>query len=236
MNKTLIFAATLNEYPNVVTFIKRLENLNLALDILIIDDNSIDGTIEFLKKYEKKNPFFKLIVRSKKMGLDTAHKYAFDYAIKKNYKNLITLDADLSHEPELIPDFIEILKKNDFVIGSRYMKGGSCDMKGFRLLLSVYGNIFIKKLLNINSSEFTTSYRGFNQKILKHLQETKINSTGYSFFMEVIFHIDFMGFKINQTPIHFRDRISGKSKIAKIEIFRTLLNVFRLKFFRLKKV
>ena len=111
MNKTLIFAATLNEYPNIVTFLKRIEKLQLPIDILVIDDNSTDGTIDYLKEYEEKNLFFKLIIREKKMGLDTAHKFAFDYAIEKNYENLITLDADLSHEPEIIPDFINLLKK-----------------------------------------------------------------------------------------------------------------------------
>ena len=165
------------------------------------------------------------------MGLDTAHKFAFDYAIRENYKNLITLDADLSHEPELLPNFINLLKNNDFVIGSRYIEGGSCDMKGFRLFLSVYGNIFIKKFLNINSCEFTTSYRGFNHRLLRLLQKRKIKSTGYSFFMEIIYHINIMGVKIVQIPINFHDRVSGQSKIPKIEIFRTLYNVLRLKFF-----
>ena len=231
MNKTLIFVATLNEYPNIVTFLKRIEKLQLPLDILVIDDNSTDGTIDYLKEYEEKNLFFKLIIREKKMGLDTAHKFAFDYAIEKNYENLITLDADLSHEPEIIPDFINLLKKNDFVIGSRYMTGGSCDMKGFRLFLSVYGNTFIKKFLKINSTEFTTSYRGFNHRLLKLIQKRKIKSTGYSFFMEIIYHINILGVKIIQIPINFRDRISGNSKIPKIEIFRTLYNVFRLKYF-----
>ena len=137
----------------------------------------------------------------------------------------------MSHEPELIPNFINLLKKNDFVIGSRYMTGGSCDMRGFRLFLSVYGNTFIKKFLKIDSSEFTTSYRGFNQRLLKLLQKRKIKATGYSFFMEIIYHINILGIKIIQIPINFRDRISGQSKIPKIENFRTLYNVFRLKYF-----
>lgn len=231
MNKTLIFAATLNEYPNIRTFVKKIQILNLSVDLLIVDDNSSDGTLEFLKEFEKKNYFLRLVVRKKKLGLDTAHKFAFDYAIKNNYANLITLDADLSHEPELIPKFVEKLKKNYFVIGSRYMDGGSCDMKGFRLFLSIYGNIFIKKMLKINSTEFTTSYRGFDRKVLENLEKIKIKSTGYSFFMETIFQINRSNIEIAQIPIHFKDRISGKSKIPKIEIFRTFFNVFRLKFF-----
>lgn len=232
MNKILIFTATYNEYPNVVHLIKKISKIKLKMDLLIIDDNSTDGTKEFLKKFKKNHKFLKLIVRKKKLGLDTAHKLAFKYAIKKKYKNLITMDADLSHQPEIIPKFIKHLEKNDFVIGSRYMAGGSCDMKGFRLFLSIYGNIFIKKLLKIELSEFTTSYRGFNSKLLNQINKKKIKSSGYSFFMETIFHINNLNVKIAQLPINFKDRNSGKSKIPKIEILRTLFNLFRLRFFK----
>ena len=231
MNKTLIFTATLNEYPNIILFIKRVTSLKLPIDLLIVDDNSKDGTLEFLKEFEKKNSFLKLVIRKKKLGLDTAHKFAFKYAVKKKYQNLVTMDADLSHEPESIPKFIKLLKDNDFVLGSRYISGGKCDMKGFRLLLSIYGNIFIKKILKINSLEFTTSYRGFDRKVLKVLEKKNIKSTGYSFFMETIYQINNLDIKILQIPIHFRERFSGGSKKPKIEIFRTMFNVFRLKFF-----
>ena len=201
----------------------------LFRSILVIDDSSTDGTLNFLKNFSKKN--FKLIIRKKKYGLDTAHKLAFRYARNHKYNYLITMDADLSHEPKEILKIIKLLRLNPFVIGSRYALGGKCDLKGFRYFMSYFGNIFIKKFLNINSNEFTTSYRGFDLDKLKKLDIENIKSSGYSFFMETVFLINKLNIKVLETPIHFQSRNSGNSKINKIEIFRTLFNVLRLKFF-----
>jgi len=228
--KILIFTATYNEYQNIKIFLEKINKLKLQLDVLVVDDNSNDGTLPFLKSYSKKN--FKLIIREKKMGLDTAHKLAFKYARKYKYNYLVTLDADLSHDPKVIKKIVNLLSVYPFVIGSRYIKGGKCDLKGLRYFMSYLGNIFIKYFLNINSNEFTTSYRGFNLDKLNRLNISAIKSSGYSFFMETIFLISKINIKIHQIPIHFQSRFSGNSKIAKIEIFRTLFNVLRLKFFR----
>lgn len=228
-NKILIFSATYNEAENIQNFLKLIEELNLELDILLIDDNSPDNTWKIIQEFSKTRPNINLIIRNKKEGLDTAHKIAYEYSIKNNYEFLITLDADLSHEPKMIPKFINELKTNTFVLGSRYIPGGKCDMKGFRLLLSYFGNRFIKFILNIDCNEFTTSYRGFNLKKLEDFTLNNVSSKGYSFFMETIYQIHNKGIFIKQIPIYFGDRKKGKSKIAKIEIFRTLLNVFKLK-------
>ena len=230
IKKILIFTATYNEYPNIKILLDKINKLNLALDILIVDDYSNDGTLSFLKNYSKKN--FKLIVRKKKMGLDTAHKLAFQYARNNKYNYLITMDADLSHDPKIIRKIVYLLKAYPFVIGSRYIKNGKCDLTGSRFFISYLGNVFIKFFLNINSHEFTTSYRGFDLIKLKKLDINKVKSRGYSFFMETIFLINKLNIKIHETPIHFKSIFSGESKIAKIEIFRTLFNVIRLKFFR----
>jgi len=230
IKKILIFTATYNEYPNIKILLDKINKLNLTLDILVVDDYSNDGTLSFLKNYSKKN--FKLIVRKKKMGLDTAHKLAFQYAKKNKYNYLITMDADLSHDPKIIRKIVYLLKAYPFVIGSRYIKDGKCDLTGSRFFISYLGNIFIKFFLKINSHEFTTSYRGFDLIKLKKLDINKVKSRGYSFFMETIFLINKLNIKIYETPIHFQSRFSGESKIAKIEIFRTLFNVIRLKFFR----
>ena len=228
-NKILIFSATYNEISNIDNFIKSINELNLPINILLIDDNSPDNTWKKIQEYSKSKKNIHLIIREKKFGLDTAHKMAYNYSIINNYDFLITLDADMSHDPKKIPEFINELKTNAFVIGSRYMKGGKCDMKGSRLFMSYLGNKFIKWILNIDCQEFTSSYRGFNLKRLKNFDLQNISSRGYSFFMETIYHIHNKGFIIKQIPIYFKDRKMGKSKIPKIEIFRTLLNVLRLK-------
>ena len=146
------------------------------------------------------------------------------------------MDADLSHEPKEIPKILEILNKESFVIGSRYIKGGSCEMSFFRTIVSVVGNKIIKKFLNINSSEFTTSYRGFNLNKLEKFDLKIVKSKGYSFFMETIYRLNQNGIKINEIPIQFKNRTQGKSKIPKLEILRTLKNLFLLKFSSKMKV
>jgi len=228
MSKTLIFTATYNEKENIKYLIENLNKLNFDIDILVIDDNSPDKTWEILQKLEKEIKNLKVIIRNKKSGLDTAHKLAYNYAVDHKYEKFISMDADLSHDPCEIPKMIKILDTSSFVIGSRYIKGGKCEMTGFRLILSIMGNKFIKKVLKINCNEFTTSYRGFNILKLKYFNLNIINSKGYSFFMETIYRLSKNGIKINEIPIHFRNRQRGYSKIPGIEVFRTLKNLLIL--------
>ena len=230
--KTLVFTATYNEAENILEFIRKVEKLNLNLDLLIIDDNSPDLTSKIVEDYSKNKKNINLIIRNNKQGLDTAHKLAYNFAIKNNYHNLITMDADLSHDPEEIPEFLNQLKNYQFVIGSRYVVGGNCGMSGFRLLLSVCGNRLIKNLLNIDCNEFTTSYRGFNLTELKNFNLNIVSSKGYSFFMETIYQIHRQKIQIKEIPIFFKDRKMGSSKIPKIEIFRTLINLLKIKLFK----
>ena len=228
--KILIFSATYNEAKNIENFLKSIEELNLALDILLVDDNSPDNTWKKIQEYSKNKENIYLIIRNKKEGLDTAHKIAYEYSIKNNYDLLITLDADLSHDPRMIPLFLKELETNAFVLGSRYIEGGKNNMKKVRFFLSYYGNKFIKFIFKINCNEFTTSYRGFNLKKLNNFDLKNISSKGYSFFMETIYQIHNKGIIIKQIPIIFEDRKEGKSKISKMELFRTLFNVLKLRF------
>ena len=227
--KILIFAATYNEAENVGSFIEKIFKLNVNLDLLIVDDNSPDKTWEVVNSYKKQNENIILIKREYKQGLDTAHKLAFGYAKEHNYDYLITLDADLSHDPIKIPNFLDELKNKPFVIGSRYIKDGKNEMKLRRYLLSVLGNKVIKFMLGMNCDEFTSAYRGFNLNMLRNFDINKVSSKGYSFFMETVYLLHLKGNDIKQIPIRFRDRAKGNSKIPKIELFRTLKNLFFLK-------
>ena len=230
MSKTLIFTATYNEKENIKKLLESLNHLKIDIDILVIDDNSPDKTWEILQELEKNSTNLKVIVRKDKSGLDTAHKLAFKYAKNNGYEKFISMDADLSHDPNEIPKMIDILNKSSFVIGSRYIEGGKCEMSSHRLMLSIVGNKFIKKLLRIDCNEFTTSYRGFNLLKLNEFDLNVVNSKGYSFFMETIYRLNKHGVVINEIPIHFRNRRHGNSKIPGIEIFRTLKNLFILYF------
>jgi len=230
MSKTLIFTATYNEKENIKKLIENLNQLKVNIDILVIDDNSPDKTWEILQRLEKINQNLKVIIRNNKSGLDTAHKLAFEYAKNNNYEKFISMDADLSHDPNEIPKMIEILDESSFVIGSRYIEGGKCEMSSHRLMLSIIGNKLIKKILRLDCNEFTTSFRGFNLLKLKEFDLNIVKSKGYSFFMETIYRLNKHGVIINEIPIHFKNRRHGSSKIPGIEIFRTLKNLFKLYF------
>ena len=230
MSKTIVFTATYNEKDNIENFINKIFEINNNIKLLIIDDNSPDKTYEILEKISKKNDNLILIKREKKLGLNTAHIMAYEYALKNDYDKLITLDADFSHDPKEITKIISYLDEYDFVIGSRYINGGKNVQPLFRYLISYLGNKLIKFLLKSNFNEFTTSYRGFNLKKLNNFNLNQIKGNGYSFFMETVIALERLKFKSFEFPIHFKDRIYGKSKIPKIEIFRTFKNLISLYF------
>ena len=226
MTQTLIFTATYNEKNNINKLLSKINSVCNDVDILIIDDNSPDGTGLELNQIKLIQKNLKVIIRPQKKGLDTAHKLAYNYALENSYKKLITMDADLSHDPVEIPKMIKILDEKKFVIGSRYIEGGSCHMSFFRKQLSILGNKVIKYVLKINSNEFTTSFRGFNLESLGEFNLDMIKSKGYSFFMETIYQLNKHGVNIYEIPINFENRKHGSSKIPGIEIFRTLKNLF----------
>ena len=228
MKKILVFTATYNEKENIKKLITLIFKHYSNAHVLIVDDNSPDKTAEEIELLKNEFKNISLIKRDSKLGLDTAHKFAYKYALDKGYDYLITMDADLSHDPAELTNFISSLETYPFVIGSRYAPGGKCLMKGRRLLMSKYGNILIKLVLRINCNEFTTSYRGFDLKKLGSFNLDTVKASGYSFFMKTIFEISKRKIEIKEIPITFKDRSQGYSKLPRIEIFRTLLNLFLL--------
>ena len=225
--RVLVFTACYNEKQNIEKLILEIKSNLPDSYILIIDDNSPDQTQNVVKILQNKILNLKLIVREKKLGLDTAHKLAYDYAIQNKFDFLITMDADLSHDPKELRNFVKWLREYPFVIGSRYTTGGKCLMKGSRLIMSKLGNLVIKFFSKIKSNEFTTSYRGFNITKLNGFHLNDVNEKGYSFFMGTLFEINKKNFPIKEIPITFLDREKGVSKIPKFEIFRTLINLFK---------
>jgi len=230
MKRILVFTATYNEINNISFFLKKIYfHNNFKFDLLIIDDNSPDRTWYYVNQYKKKNKKkIYLIKRKTKMGLDTAHKRAYNFALKNKYDFLITMDADLSHEPNEIKNFLKYLNKYAFVIGSRFIKNGGIEDTGLRFFLSYSANKLAKFLFKFNHNEFTTSYRGFNLKLLQNFNLNEIKSSGYTFFMETVFQILLKKYTVKEIPIFFRFRKKDVSKIPKLEILRSLFNMFRL--------
>ena len=230
--KILVFTATFNELDNIKELVSSIKKQPSDPDILIIDDNSPDGTSQEIKKLQNSFKNLFLIKRNGKLGLDSAHKEAYEFALKNNYDLLITMDADLSHDPNELGNFIKNLDEYPVVLGSRYISGGQCLMTGRRLIFSKYGNLIIKFVFQVDCSEFTTSYRGFNLKKLNNFHLNLIKTKGYSFFMGTVHEIFKQKFKVKEIPIIFKDRKKGHSKIPRIEMLRTLINIFVLKFFK----
>ena len=230
--KILVFTATYNELDNIKELVSSIKKQPSNPHILIIDDNSPDGTSEEIKKLQNNFKNLFLIKRNNKLGLDSAHKEAYEFALKNNYDLLITMDADLSHDPNELSNFIRNLEEFPVVLGSRYIDGGQCLMKGRRLIFSKYGNLIIKFIFQLDCNEFTTSYRGFNLKKLNNFHLNLIKTRGYSFFMGTVHEIFKQKFKVKEIPIIFNDRKKGYSKIPRVEMLRTIINLLILRFIK----
>ena len=157
-----------------------------------------------------------------------------NYALKKKYNALLTLDADLSHSPEEIPSLIYKLKSYDFIIGSRYISGGKSDYKGYRDLISRLANKLCRFILNMPFNEFTTSFRIYNRKCLKVLKNASLKSDGYSAQIEFFYYVYIEGLRCVEVPINFKQRIKGDSKIPRLQAFYSALKLIEL-FFTKKK-
>lgn len=226
--RTLVFAATYNERENIKDLLSDIWRVAPDTDVLIVDDNSPDGTGALLDEIASATPFLKVVHRPGKLGLGTAHHLAMIFAIKHGYNTLITMDADRSHDPRDIPRLLEKLSEVDFVIGSRYMTGGSCDYVGYRRYISVAATIAARLLLGISLHEFTTSYRAFRVSELSKVNFRKMHTQGYSFFMESIYRLNQAGLRLAEVPIHFGDRTAGVSKIPRFEIVRGISKLLHL--------
>ena len=226
--QNLIFTATYNELDNIEDLLTTIWRVMPNTDVIVVDDNSQDGTGALLDKISESNPLLKVVHRPEKMGLGMAHHFAMIYAIKHGYDALVTMDADHSHNPQDIPRLLEKLSEADFVIGSRYMSGGSCDYTGYRRFVSVSATIGARMLLGIPLHEFTTSFRAFRVSELQKVNFLKLHNHGYSFFMESIFRLKQAGLRLEEIPIHFDDRKAGVSKIPRFEILRGMRKLLHL--------
>ena len=211
--KFLIAISTYKEVDNLKNIIEKIKYYSPASDILIVNDNSNDGTKELVEEINDDNLIY--IERPKKLGLGTAHKLSIFYAIKHNYDFLLTMDADFSHDPSHIPLLIEKARLDNFVIGSRFCDGGKSDYKGMRKVISNYGNFFARKFLGIKLLEITTYFRVYSVKLLKKLPYDKLNAQGYSLGVKLVWFMNKLNADLIEVPIHFRDRTKGNSKIPK---------------------
>ncbi len=228
MQKILVFFPTYNEGGNVALLIQAIREHLPSAHVLVVDDASPDGTGDILDQLAFELGELKVIHRPGKLGLGSAHKLAMLYARDNEYDVLITMDADFSHAPRYLPQFIEHLKSAEFVTGSRYVAGGKCDYGFGRTLISRTANLFAKAALGLKLEENTTLYRGFRLSLLKRMDIDAIQSEGYSFAVESVHQIARLTDKMQEFPIHFEHRAAGASKISKAEIYKAILTIQRL--------
>lgn len=226
--RILLATATYNESGNIQEFIDGVHRYAPGQDILVLDDNSPDGTGKILDTIQGKDPLLKIIHRPGKLGLGSAHIALMRFAIDHNYDALITMDADLSHNPADLPELIGLLAKHDFVQGSRFCQGGKNNLSFGRRFISRTANTLARLMVGLKLSETTNSLRGFRRELLMKLPIDKIKSNGYSFFVESSFYVSRQNISMIEHPIEFTVRNAGESKISKKEILKSMLMLISL--------
>jgi len=233
---SVVIIPTYNESENIEKLSNGILALKKDVSVIIVDDNSPDGTGLIADRLAGADSAIKVIHRQGKLGLGTAYIAGFKYALKENFEYILTMDADFSHDPERIPQLIDEAKRCDVVIGSRYIKGGdTVNWSIYRRMLSKTANMVTKFMLRLKPNDCTSGFRCYNRNVLESLKLDTLFSSGYSFLVEVLYEAQSMGYRIGEVPIIFNDRKRGKSKISKKEIFKGAYTIFRLSAKRLIK-
>ena len=231
-NSVLVFTPTYNEIGNIEKWLDEVA-LHVSADILIVDDSSSDGTNELLALKSKEMKQLEILTRSSKSGIGSAHLLALKRAFEKGYDYLITLDADLSHDPKDISRFIEAIKSANYVVGTR-SRGGRTELSGFRLTLSKGANLVCRIILPTGLSEYTTAYRCYDRKAMESLISKSPKDEGYSYFIEVTELLYRSGLRLSEIPIVFHERMHGESKIPSLQVFRSAMKIMKLIFSRIR--
>ena len=233
MSDSLIIIPTFNEKENIESIIKKVFSLKKQFNILIVDDNSLDGTANIVKTLQKTYPK-KLFIeeRSKKLGLGTAYIHGFKWALKKDYEFIFEMDADFSHNPDDLIQLYDVVKNNngDLAIGSRYVKGVNIvNWPMSRLLLSFFASKYVKIITGMPIHDSTAGFKCYKKKILQTIELDKIQFVGYAFQIEMKFKAWKYGFRIVEVPVIFTDRKEGESKMSGGIFFEAVFGVLQMK-------
>jgi dolichol-phosphate mannosyltransferase len=229
--RTLIVIPTYNERENIANLIESVLRAAPQADILVIDDNSPDGTGQLVDEIGATHPQVRALHRPSKLGLGTAYVRGFTYAIEKGYDLVFEMDADFSHDPKYLPDFLALAPDADLVIGSRYVPGGDTpNWSPLRKFISGGGNIFARTVLGIPVKDCTAGYRCYRTAALRRLNLDAIHTQGYAFQVEMAYNFWKSGMHIRETPIVFEDRRVGKSKMSRAIFIEGFLWVIRTRF------
>lgn len=234
--KILVISPTYNERKNIKRLVDMVLGENSEFHLLIVDDNSPDGTGRKVKKLQKKYTTLFLETRSKKSGLGTAYIFGFKWALENKYDFVIQMDADLSHNPKDLPLMVKKLKDYDLVIGSRYIKGISVVNWPLRRLMLSYGaNAYSRVVTGMPIMDGTGGFKAWKSNVLASIDLDSVKSQGYSFQIEMNFRAWVKGYKIKEIPIIFSDRTIGQSKMSRTIVYEAIFMVWRLRIWKIFK-
>ncbi len=232
--RPLIIIPTYNERDNIQKLIPLLMELDLSLSVLVVDDNSPDGTGRLVNDMSEENDRIQILHRPGKLGLGSAYIAGFKHAIQQDVDCIFEMDADFSHDPDMISEFLEKLETCDVVIGSRYISGiNVVNWPMSRLLLSYFANFYTRIITGMSIQDATSGFKCFKREVLELIDLDRVRSDGYAFQIEMNFRCWRKGFRICEIPIIFVDRHSGTSKMSRRIIYEAIWIVWWLRLQRL---
>lgn len=228
--KAVVVIPTYNERENLERLTTKVLAQDESISILIVDDNSPDGTGDLADQMAAGNSRLTVLHRKGKLGLGSAYREGFRLALDQGADFIIEMDADFSHDPEILPCFLEKMATYDLVIGSRYLNGVSVvNWPIRRLILSYFASVYTRSITGLKISDCTSGFKCFSRKVLETIDLDSIKSDGYSFQIEMNFRCVQRGFRVGEVPIIFIDRHAGSSKMSKKIVREAVIMVWKLK-------
>jgi dolichol-phosphate mannosyltransferase len=229
-----VIIPTYNEKENIAELVGRILALSMSVRVIVVDDNSPDGTGQIADELAGQNSRVSVIHRSEKLGLGTAYIAGFKKGLAAGADRLITMDADFSHDPAYIPALVALANHYHITIGSRYVaQGGVVNWGWQRRFLSWGANAFARAALGLKARDCTAGFRCYHREVLLSIDLDRIFSNGYSFLVEMLFKCQRQGYEVGEIPITFANRERGQSKISRLEIYKAMYTVSRLSTTRL---
>jgi dolichol-phosphate mannosyltransferase len=236
-DRALVIVPTYNERENIARLVERVLGVDERLDMLFVDDASPDGTAQVVREIAADNPRVNLMERAGKLGLGTAYIAGFRWALERDYDYVFEMDADFSHDPAFLPDFLRAIGDADLVLGSRYRDGRAnvINWPMTRLLMSYFANVYARAVTGLPVWDATGGFKCFRRKVLETIDLSGVHSNGYSFQIEMTFRAWKLGFRVVEIPIVFSDRMEGTSKMSGSIFREAIWIVWRLRFMRLTR-
>ena len=231
LDRVLVLIPTYNEKDNVEPITREVLAAEPRCDVLVVDDNSPDGTGQLADELARKEPRIKVLHRTQKEGLGRAYIHAFRWALEQPYEFILEMDADFSHDPKSVPRLIDTARDGaDLAIGSRYVEGGGTVRWGLgRKLISQGGSLYARTVLGVGVRDLTGGFKCFRRKVLESIDLNTIQASGYGFQIELTYRVLKSGFKVQEVPIIFEDRRLGTSKMSRKIFVEALSMVWKLR-------